>query len=86
MKLSFLYDFLPYKPGAPHPVASAPLKAQMCFCLSPQGAEKFKPPAPRVVVDFFINQFGYPLMMTKTLTDAEYFPRNVNFFLFHGNL
>jgi hypothetical protein len=35
-----------------HPVASAPLKAQLCICLSPPEAEKFNPPAPRVVVDF----------------------------------
>ena len=33
MAKSKIFDFLPYKPGAPHPVASAPLKAQMCFCL-----------------------------------------------------
>jgi len=26
--------FLPYKPGALHPVASAPIRAQMCFCLA----------------------------------------------------
>jgi hypothetical protein len=38
--------FLPYKPGAAQPVASAPLKALMCFCLSPPGAEKLKLPAP----------------------------------------
>jgi hypothetical protein len=46
-------DFLPYKPGALHPVASAPIKALMCFCLYPPGADKFKPPALRVVVDFY---------------------------------
>jgi hypothetical protein len=43
-------DFLPYKPSAPHSVASAPLKALMCFCLSPLLDEKDKPPALRVVV------------------------------------
>jgi hypothetical protein len=32
--------FLPYKPGALHPVASAPFKALTCFCLSPLLAEK----------------------------------------------
>jgi hypothetical protein len=46
-----IIEFLPYKPGAPHPVASAPVKALTCFCLSPRLAEKFKPPAMRVVVD-----------------------------------
>jgi hypothetical protein len=44
--------FLPYKPGALHPVASAPLKALTCFCLSPPLAGKSKPTALRVVVDF----------------------------------
>jgi hypothetical protein len=33
-KITSIYlNFLPYKPGAPHPVASAPIKALMCFCL-----------------------------------------------------
>jgi hypothetical protein len=31
--LSCFDDFLPYKPGALHPVASAPINALMCFCL-----------------------------------------------------
>jgi len=48
-----VFDFLPYKPGASHPVASAPFKALKCFCLSPLLAEKFKPPAPRMVADRF---------------------------------
>jgi hypothetical protein len=30
---NFRFDFLPYKPGAWHPVASAPFKALKCFCL-----------------------------------------------------
>jgi hypothetical protein len=30
---NFKYDFLPYKPGALHPAASAPFKALRCFCL-----------------------------------------------------
>jgi hypothetical protein len=38
-----LFDFLPYKPGASHPVASAPFKALKCFCLSPLLAEKLEP-------------------------------------------
>jgi hypothetical protein len=29
----WLSDFLPYKPGVPHPVASAPFKALMCVYL-----------------------------------------------------
>jgi hypothetical protein len=41
-----------------HPVASAPLKALTCFCLSPLLAGKFKPPAMRVVVDF-MKYAGY---------------------------
>jgi hypothetical protein len=46
--------FLPYKPGALHPVASAPVKALMCFCLSPLLAEKFKPSRAEhgMVIDF----------------------------------
>jgi hypothetical protein len=32
--------FLPYKPVALHPVASAPIQALTCFCLSPLLAEK----------------------------------------------
>jgi hypothetical protein len=35
-----------------HPVASAPIKALMYFCLSPPLAEKGKSPARRAVVDF----------------------------------
>jgi hypothetical protein len=44
-------DFLPYKPGALHPVASAPFEALMCFC--PFGLwPKWQPTRLRVAVDF----------------------------------
>jgi hypothetical protein len=54
---------LPYKPGALHPVASAPYKALKCFGLfglwpkirQRALADKFKPPALRVVFDFQIR-------------------------------
>jgi hypothetical protein len=42
---------LPYKPGALHPVASAPFEALMCFC--PFGLwPKRQPTRLRVAVDF----------------------------------
>ncbi len=40
-----------FKPGALHPVTPAPIKALPCLCFFPPMAEKFKPPALRVVVD-----------------------------------
>ncbi len=52
---NFEFDFLPYKPGALHPVASAPINALTRFCLSPLLADEFKPPALRVVVDFIFD-------------------------------
>jgi hypothetical protein len=46
--------FLSYKPGAAHPVASAPFKALTSFCISTLLAEKRKPSRARhgMVVDF----------------------------------
>jgi hypothetical protein len=40
-----------FKPGALHPVTSAPIKALPCLCFFPPIAEKSKPPALRVIGD-----------------------------------
>jgi len=63
---------LPYKPGALHPVASAPLKALTCFRFSPLLAEKDKPFRAKHVmaVDFTTRQDDRPGAFNKQLATA----------------
>jgi hypothetical protein len=63
---------LPYKPDAPHPVASAPQKHGCAFVFSAYG-RKFKPPSPRVVVDLNNTPQSQIFFTLKTTSGSTQF-------------
>ncbi len=64
-----MFYFLPYKPGASRPVASAPYKALKCFCLYPLAADKFNSSRAKhgVVVDFGLTAYAWYFKVDKNI-------------------